>query len=221
VACRIYTDFNTFVPAPHQASPWYHAAMIPPEPRHAASLIVLRQAADGARILMARRSAGHRFMPHRLVFPGGAVDAADFIAMPATPLPEDVSERLQRSASPALAQALGMAACRELTEELGLSLGMPPRLDQLSYLCRAITPQDSPIRFDARFFIVPELSVTGTPAPSRELEAPAWYSVEAALVAGCARPTQAVLLHLQHWLQAPPAAGAPVPVLRERVWTQE
>jgi 8-oxo-dGTP pyrophosphatase MutT (NUDIX family) len=183
-------------------------------------LIVLRRNPE-PQILMARRSAGHRFMPNVMVFPGGAVDEADFLRGEGPTLREDVSVRLQRSASPALAHALAAAACRELTEELGLSLGNPPRLDQLDYLCRAITPEESPIRFDTRFFIAHAEVVIGSPAPSLELEAPGWYGIEAALVSGCARPTKAILLLLRQWVETGAAADAPVPVLRERVWTQE
>ncbi len=199
----------------------YHKAMTEAEPRHAASLIVLRREAAGVKILMAHRAAGHRFMPGALVFPGGAVDAADFTAPAASPLLAEVSARLQRSATPQLARALGMAACRELTEEVGLSLGAPPRLDQMSYLCRAITPGRSAIRFDARFFVVSADAVSGTPAASRELEAPAWYGIETALVSGAVFVTQAVLMRLRDWIEVPKAPDAPVPVLRERAWTME
>jgi 8-oxo-dGTP pyrophosphatase MutT (NUDIX family) len=191
------------------------------EPRPAASLIVMRKDEDEPKILMARRSAGHRFMPNVLVFPGGAVDTADFGASAASPLRADIAARLQRSASAELAHALAVAACRELTEEVGLSLGDPPYLHQLDYLCRAITPENSPIRFDARFFVTQAEVVEGILAPSRELEAPAWYGIEAALVAGCARPTKAILLLLRGWFAAPQPSDAPVPVLHERAWTQE
>ena len=191
------------------------------EPRHAASLIVLRREEDGPKIVMARRAAGHRFLPNALVFPGGAVDPGDFAAEAATPLREEVSARLARSAEAGLARALAMAACRELTEEVGLSLGTPPRLDQLFYLCRAITPARNPIRFDARFFVVEAEAVGGTLSPSSELEAPAWYGIEAALVGGAVSATQLILLQLRQWIEAPGSPDAPVPVLRERAWTQE
>jgi 8-oxo-dGTP pyrophosphatase MutT (NUDIX family) len=190
-------------------------------PRHAASLIIVRQDAAGMQVLMGHRSAGHRFMPNALVFPGGAVDPADFAAPVAAPLRAEVAARLQRAASPELAHALGVAACRELTEEVGLSLGDPPRLDQLSYLCRAITPADHPIRFNARFFVVSASALTGTPVASRELEAPTWYDIEAALVAGAVFVTQAVLMRLRQWVATPGAADWAVPVLRERAWTDE
>ena len=74
----------------------------PPPPvvaRPAASLVVLRHTAAPA-VLMGMRGAKHRFMPNRLVFPGGAVDPADHDAPAATPLLPDVQRRLEKSADP-------------------------------------------------------------------------------------------------------------------------
>jgi len=56
----------------------------PVVPRDAASLLVLRATPAGPDVLMGLRGAGHRFMPNRLVFPGGAVDRADLDAPSAT-----------------------------------------------------------------------------------------------------------------------------------------
>ena len=39
--------------------------------RHAASLLLWRRGEAGPEVLMGVRGAGHRFMPNRLVFPGG------------------------------------------------------------------------------------------------------------------------------------------------------
>ena len=55
--------------------------------KHAASLIVLRHQNNEPHMLMGMRGAKHRFMPNRLVFPGGRVDRADLTAPFATPLP--------------------------------------------------------------------------------------------------------------------------------------
>ncbi|MFC3677216.1 hypothetical protein [Ferrovibrio xuzhouensis] len=55
---------------------------------------------------------------------------------------------------------------RETWEETGIALGriaagrLQPDLSGLTYLCRAITPADSPVRFHARFFA---RDVTGLP----------------------------------------------------------
>jgi 8-oxo-dGTP pyrophosphatase MutT (NUDIX family) len=167
---------------------------------------------------MARRHANHRFMPNVLVFPGGAVDEADHHAPIASPLRADVRARLERGATPALALALAVAAARELTEEVGLSLGAPPALAGLDYLCRAITPPDRAMRFDARFFVVDAGLVSGVMAASRELEEPGWYTLEEAFAGELAAATRAVLMLFREWR---PSAGAPVPVMRDRKWQEE
>ena len=190
------------------------------EPRAAASLLVVRRGVRGPEILMARRAAGHRFMPNMLVFPGGAVDAADHHARVATPLRPSVRARLERSADASLAQALAVAAARELTEEVGLSLGQPPALDGLDYLCRAITPPERSMRFDARFFIVDAGRVSGVLAGSSELEDPGWYTLALALAAEIPHATRAVLGRFQHWLAHQDRDG-PVAVLRDRIWSEE
>ncbi len=190
------------------------------EARPAASLIVVSEHDGQTRLLMARRHANHRFMPNVLVFPGGAVDAADHHAPIASPLRPEVRARLERGASPALAQALAVAASRELTEEVGLSLGEPPALAALDYLCRAITPPDRAMRFDARFFVVAAAEVSGTMAASRELEEPGWYTLEAAFAGELAAATRAVLQLFQGW-RGGEGAEAPVPVLRDRRLEQE
>ena len=171
----------------------------PVRPRHAASLIVLREGPAGPEMLMGLRGAGHRFMPNRLVFPGGAVDEADMTAPSATPLPAHTAARLERAATPALAAALGIAAARELAEETGLSLGVPPALDGLSYICRLITPPDSPVRFDARFFVVDAACVTGTVGGSGEIENIRFYGLEEALSVDLATPTRKVIQRMLAW----------------------
>jgi 8-oxo-dGTP pyrophosphatase MutT (NUDIX family) len=193
----------------------------PVSPRPAASLLVVRRAGNGdVTLLMGRRGAGHRFMPNVLVFPGGAVDHADYTANIATPLKPAVRARLERSAAPDLAQALAVAAARELTEEVGMSLGDPPALSHLDYLCRAVTPPSRTMRFDARFFVVESVHVTGMPTASDELEEPGWYSVEQALAGELALATKAVLGQFQRWLTHHDRDG-PVPVLMDRQWHHE
>jgi 8-oxo-dGTP pyrophosphatase MutT (NUDIX family) len=189
-------------------------------PRHAASLLVVRQTAAGPELVMARRAAHHRFMPNVLVFPGGAVDATDFTAPAATELSPTVLARLQRSATPELARALAVAVARELEEEVGLTLGTPPALHGLDYICRAITPPDRTMRFDAYFFTVDAAHVSGTLRASDELEEPGWYSLDQALGGQLAGATKAVLWQFRTWLAQHPRAET-VAVLRDRVWVEE
>ncbi len=174
-------------------------------PRHAASLIVLRTTGGGTEVLMGTRGSRARFMPNKLVFPGGAVDLADYRARAAAPLSPQTRTHLERGAPPRLAHALGIAAARELEEETGLSLGHPPHLDGLHYLCRAITPPDSPIRFSARFLIVDADRLNGTLAGSGELDSLRYYGLEEALAADPASITREIMGELLAWLAlAPP-----------------
>ena len=190
--------------------------------RHAASLIVLRPA--GPAMLMGMRGAGHRFMPNKLVFPGGAVDRADGTAPVAKPVPPHVQAMLEKSGKPRLAHALACAAARELEEETGLHLGNPPDLSGFDYLGRLITPPQRPVRFNARFFVVEEAYVSGTLAGSGELEDLRWFGVAEALALDLAFPTRAVIGLLQEWHAMTPAqrAGrALVPVMRSHQFRME
>lgn len=193
-------------------------------PRHAASLIILRRGAAGPETLMGLRGASHRFMPNRLVFPGGAVDPGDAAAPAAAELRPDVRRHLEIAADPALARALAIAAARELEEETGLSLGTPPHLDDLDYLCRAVTPPDFTVRFNARFLVVDAARVGGTLAGSGELEDLRWYGVDEALALDLAFVTRNVIQRLQDWMALTPAerdSRAHTPVLGDRAWALE
>lgn len=131
--------------------------MIRATPRDAASLVLVRHSHGRLEVLLGRRAARHRFLPDVYAFPGGRVDKSDLLEKPYKPLPGHVIPAL--GASPHLAQALGIAAVRETWEETGIALGpveagcLRPDLSGLRYLCRAITPSESPIRFHARFFL--------------------------------------------------------------------
>jgi 8-oxo-dGTP pyrophosphatase MutT (NUDIX family) len=189
--------------------------------RDAASLLVL---GPGPTVLMGLRGAGHKFMPNKLVFPGGSVDRVDATAPASAEPAPHVMALLGKGAKPRLARAIVMAAARELEEETGLSLGVPPALDGLDYLGRAITPPVRPIRFNARFFVVPREAVSGTLAGSGELEDLQWWELEPALALDLAVPTRAVIGLLQKWLALSPderMARAEAPVMRNRIWKME
>lgn len=200
----------------------------PPSPtvpaRHAASLILLRARAGGPEMLMGLRGAGHRFMPNRLVFPGGAVDRADLRAPVGAPLPGHAERMLRKAANPALAHGLAVAAARELEEETGLCLGHPPALAGLSYLCRAITPPGRPVRFNARFLITDAERASGRLAGSGELEDLRWFGIEEALALDLALPTREVIEQLTRWLamsETERQEREKTPVFRQRSWRLE
>ena len=181
----------------------------PAKPRDAASLLLWRPTRKGAEVLMGVRSARHRFMPNRLVFPGGRVDPEDRAAPAARPLPAPTRAALEHRAPPRLAHGLGIAALRELEEETGLSLradtpsGLLPDLGHLDYLCRALTPTISPVRFNARFLIAPGEAAVGALAGSGELENLGWYRLEGPLPHEPALITARVLEEFRAWLALP------------------
>ena len=197
----------------------------PVRAKHAASLIVWRVQNNEPHMLMGMRGAKHRFMPNRLVFPGGRVDRADLTTPFATPLPAATERALRKKTNARLAHALAAAAARELREETGLSLGVPPRLDALHYLARAVTPPGLPIQFNARFLAVEQRHVSGELGGDGELDGLRFYGMDEALALELALPTRRVLEQLRLWLAMPEAernAQIQTPVLlRDRGWLME
>ncbi|MFZ5668005.1 MAG: NUDIX domain-containing protein [Pseudomonadota bacterium] len=167
-------------------------------PRHAASLILLRAAAQGPRVLMGRRPARSRFAPDVFVFPGGAVDRADYDAPAARPLAQACVRRSGGDAR--LAAALAAAALRETAEETGLAVTRDH--GALTLAARAITPSSSPVRFHARFFVADAAIARGEPADTPELGDLAWRTLDEALRLPLYDITEAVLRSLR-------ADGAP------------
>jgi 8-oxo-dGTP pyrophosphatase MutT (NUDIX family) len=181
-------------------------------PRHAASLILWRQGPHGPEVLMGLRHAGHRFMPNVLVFPGGRVDRADYRAKALSELPAFTRACLERQAPPSLARAVGIAAARELHEETGLVLGrmdghrLLPELSAIEYLCRAVTPPNRFMRFNARFLIAPAETAHGVLRGSGELEELRYFSFEDAFRHKIATITAKVLSEFRTWLAMAPEA---------------
>ena len=93
-------------------------------PRASASLILLRDGADGPEVLLVRRNPEQRFMGGAWVFPGGATSPAD-------------GDELR-------------TAVRELEEEAGIELSDSHELVRFS---RWITPAQIEVRFDTHFFV--------------------------------------------------------------------
>ncbi len=180
----------------------------PVRPRHAASILLWRDGRDGPELLMGRRNKALRFMPDVMVFPGGRVDPGDARAPAASELRPEVLAALSRVGTERLARACAVAAARELFEETGLSLGEPPELSRMDYLCRAVTPTARPMRFNARFLIAPAEAARGTITSSGELEELGFYSAAAARAAKMASITEVILAEFLAWHAMPPAARA-------------
>jgi len=107
--------------------------------RRAATVILLRGGDTRLEVLLVRRTPKARFMGGVWVFPGGAIDEGD-IPQGAPPEEGSVIE----------AQALRVAATRELREEAAIALADPGELVEFS---RWITPAVVRTRFDTHFFL--------------------------------------------------------------------
>ena len=164
----------------------------PTVPRDASSLVILRGTVDMPQVLLGKRRDTARFMPGYYVFPGGAVDPVDIL------LGNDPAWAGTR---------FHAAALRETWEETGATLagpgpaaipfpadtagdpflgeldaeGMIPKPEALQYIARAITPAESRIRFDTRFFLGTADYLFGTPRAIGELPDVQWVAAAAAL----------------------------------------
>jgi len=152
-------------------------------PRDAASLILYRREGRGS-ILLGRRPEKAAFAPGVYVFPGGRLARSDFACAPSRPLSRATAETLSAhgAARGRRASAFANAAIRETAEETGLAVGgAAPDHAALSFLGRAITPPDAPIRFHARFFMAPEGAATGAIRSNGELTEIGYYPLDEAL----------------------------------------
>jgi 8-oxo-dGTP pyrophosphatase MutT (NUDIX family) len=133
----------------------------PSEPRPSATVVLLRDGAEGLELLLLQRAAKDG-KPGPWVFPGGKVE------------PDDVE-----SGEPGSQESALRAAVRETREEASLALE-PGRLVAIS---RWITPELAPQRFDTWFFAgvvdaAHEVVVCGS-----EMVAHRWVTPAAALAA--------------------------------------
>jgi 8-oxo-dGTP pyrophosphatase MutT (NUDIX family) len=137
------------------------------QPRLAATAIVARPAPDGLQVYLTRRNARSAFAPDAFVFPGGAVDPADFdphvqariygigaqranAAFRAEQSPELPSS--EPAIDTASAQALFVTALRELFEETGMLLMRTSNGDSLDESVAAEDTERATVRDDARAF---------------------------------------------------------------------
>ncbi len=151
-----------------------HPARTPAPARLAATVLLLRDSADGLEVLMTRRSATASFAPSAYVFPGGGVDAADAHH-------HHMATRRSGQRDEHLTEAI--AAIRESLEELGVLLarhadgswanqadidaldrqrdffaqcaarGLTLAADEVFVLARWITDRDLAKRFDVPFLV--------------------------------------------------------------------
>lgn len=172
-----------------------HSWRNPAPTRPAATVLLLRNGAQGLEVLMTRRSLTASFAPGAFVFPGGGIDAADAQFSDCKRTRPTQSERQVTDAS---------AAIRETFEELGVLLAdrsdgracdasdvarldrhdaFWPQLSQHSYvaavdrvywLAQWITDRDLPRRFEVRFLVAPMPDNQEAVADEAEQFEPVW-----------------------------------------------
>jgi recombination protein RecT len=179
-----------------------HAPRPPAPALPAATVLLLRDGAQGLEVLMTRRSQHASFAPGAYVFPGGGIDALDARS-------HHAAARRATQSDEQLTQAI--AAIRESFEELGVllarhadgrwagaddiarldrhapfaaqcqALGLQLAADRVFTLARWITDRDLPKRFDVPF-LVARMPEGQTPvADEAEQFEPQWVRPQEAL----------------------------------------
>ena len=209
-----------------------HLQREPAPLRPAATVLLLRNGAQGLEVLMTRRAMTASFAPGAYVFPGGGIDAADAQA-------HALAARRATQNDAQLTQAI--AAIRESFEELGILLarhadgrmaddtdiaalnrhasaaefakqckqrGLTLAADQVYLLAHWVTDRDLPRRFDVPF-LVAQMPAGQTPvADDKEQFEPVWVRPADALSRHAAGdffiifPTIRTLERLQHFADA-------------------
>ncbi len=188
-----------------------HPPAPPAEPHPAATVVLLREAADGPEVLLLRRHRATAFVPGAWVFPGGRVDAGDaafaasgravgavepprasFWAAAAREAFEETGVLLARDAGGSwLGSAAGSPQLEEWRERLmkgdialaELIAGLDATLDlrHVVHCAHWITPVVEPRRYDTHFFLA-ELPEGAEVRPdAREMTAAAWLTPAGAL----------------------------------------
>jgi len=117
--------------------------------RPAATVILLRDGADGLEVWLQQRAASLAFAASMYAFPGGAVDDEDFGAAQVPAVLADQHAKVWGDSDVNIAAAHIAAAIRETHEECGVVLSASaPRP-----WARWVTPSGEVRRFDARFYI--------------------------------------------------------------------
>ncbi|MEM5500216.1 hypothetical protein WNY59_01295 [Ahrensia kielensis] len=186
-------------------------------PIDAATIVLLRDGADGVEVYMTVRAATMDFQPNALVFPGGKVSTGDIALLPNDPLGrfktaairetfEEVGVLLAKRDGQQLT-AQDVAALyvwrKHLVEhsanidEFGIETGLTFDFDALHLISRWVTPRVMPKRFDTYFFLarMPEYQV---PAPDNyEAVAARWLTPKQALL--MSERSECLLLPPTYW----------------------
>jgi recombination protein RecT len=203
-----------------------HPHRAPAPLRPAATVLLLRDTAQGIEVLMTRRSMTASFAPGAYVFPGGGIDATDAQAH---------AQSTRRATQSDLHLTQAIAAIRESFEELGVLLarhadgshvntvdiasldrkapfaaqcrerGLTLAGDEVFVLAHWVTDRDLPRRFDVPFLVARMPEGQSPVADEAEQFEPVWVRPAEALARHAAGgffiifPTIRTLEKLQHY----------------------
>jgi recombination protein RecT len=152
-----------------------HPYREPAAARAAATLLLLRDAADGYEVLMTQRSAKASFAPSMYVFPGGVQDADD-PCLKHTALREAFEE-----VGILLAVGTGdLKRAESLNPQLA-ALGARLKTEALFTLAHWITDLDMPKRYDVKFYVARAPEGQEAVADNTEQFRPVWVNPRRAL----------------------------------------
>lgn len=155
------------------------------EPRPAATVVLVREAAQGIEVLLLLRDGSLAFSPGCWVFPGGKID------------PQDYDHRVNAREF----HAARRAAVRETREEAGIIIDQ----EQLIHTAHWTTPENLPLRFSTWFFLCPLYHPVEVAIDNCEIRDYRWVSPATALAQVASNelkvihPTRATLEDLQHY----------------------
>ncbi|HMM95593.1 NUDIX domain-containing protein [Phycicoccus sp.] len=180
-----------------------------PEPRPAATVMLVRDTASGVEVYVQRRAATMAFAPSMVVFPGGRVDPADHSLDTSTPGLVDLAAHMGVAA--AEAAPFAAAAVREVEEECGVRVEVAALRGRGHW----VTPAFEPRRYDT--WILAAGMPTGQEAreTSGESDGGGWAGAEALLAMAAAG--QVRMMPPQVWaLQALGTFGTAAEFLADR-----
>ncbi|MFE4081523.1 NUDIX domain-containing protein [Paenarthrobacter sp. YIM B13468] len=165
-----------------------------PEPRLAASVILLRDTPGGLEAFVQHRVGTMDFAAGMVVFPGGRVDAAD---QDGWEYPAELLERhaadwnlssiaVDPEQAPAKSGMVLTAALREVWEEAGLRLNA----SDLRPWANWVTPTDMPKRFDTYFYVAKPAPEAAPQHQTTEAWQSLWMPVDGILAAEAAGQLQ-------------------------------
>ncbi len=125
---------------------------VPPVPRPASTLVLIRDCGNGVETFLMRRPLTMKFAPGMSVYPGGALDDSDFDAAITDSLDEEFAEINGRRASATAREFRALLACaiRETKEEAGVEF---TDASDVVLADHWVTPEHESRRFDVRFFL--------------------------------------------------------------------